>query len=246
MKIDVYSTMHNEELMLPYFLRHYEKVADRIFVWEDGSTDDTRKILEAHPKVIIMPIERTKIDDHYWVRHVWPRYKRISRGKADWVIVVDADEFVWYLSDLRGKLESMAAEKNGGQIVYTPGYMMMASEFPYTDGQIYDAVTTGIYDPLQSKRIIFSPDIYLRWKAGRHWVHKISPGVKTRVVRGLKLLHYKYLGDGYFMARCRRNMERMSETNIKHKWHYSNDLTLKKPHTLHWYREKIKSSYKVI
>lgn len=34
MKIDVFSIMRNEEDLLPYFLRHYETFADRIFIFD--------------------------------------------------------------------------------------------------------------------------------------------------------------------------------------------------------------------
>jgi len=245
MKIDVYSTMHNEELILPYWLRHYERFAERIFIWEDESTDQTRKILEAHPKVTLLPVEKHGIDDTYWVNHLWTRYKKLSRGMADWVMIVDADEFIYH-PRLVEKLADWKQKNSGPQVAYCHGFLMMHHQFPFTDGQIYEEVNTGVYDALQSKRCIFTPDIYIRYRPGRHHVVKIQPDSIERIDKKMKLLHFKFLGEGYFMARCRRNMERMSKQNISYKYHYHNDIAGKKGHSLFWYRENKGRIHKVI
>ena len=51
MTIHVYNIVHNEEFLLPYYLRHYEQFADKIFIFDDESTDRTAEIAKAHPKV---------------------------------------------------------------------------------------------------------------------------------------------------------------------------------------------------
>jgi hypothetical protein len=37
--------------MLPYFFRHYDTLVSRYFVFDDGSTDRSVDLLNAHPKV---------------------------------------------------------------------------------------------------------------------------------------------------------------------------------------------------
>jgi len=41
----------------PVLLRHYETVAERIFVWDDQSDDGTTEMLKAHPLVTLLPLK---------------------------------------------------------------------------------------------------------------------------------------------------------------------------------------------
>ena len=131
LKIDVYVMIHNEELMLPYFLRHYKQYAQRIFAFEDESTDRSRDILEAEPSVTILEVREHGIQELHWINELWPMYEKYSRGVADWVIQVDCDEFVYY-PDL---LSLLAREREVGvQVLTTEGYTMVADGMPTTQG----------------------------------------------------------------------------------------------------------------
>ena len=194
MKVDVYSIMHNEEQILPYWLRHYDTIADRIFVWDDDSTDGTRAILSRHPKVTILPIGKHNSNDAYWVTSVFPQYEHISRGLADWVVIADADEFIYHPR----LLDVLKREKDQGtQLIHCAGYTMISDGLPATTGQIYDEIKLGLPDGMESKWTIHSPDIQVRYAKGRHGpVHNRLAFVRNRHT-GIKLLHYRYLGDKY-------------------------------------------------
>ena len=47
MKVTLYTICYNEQEMLPYFLNHYSKMVDKIVVYDNQSTDNSRKILES-------------------------------------------------------------------------------------------------------------------------------------------------------------------------------------------------------
>ena len=47
MKITLYTICYNEQEMLPYFLNHYSKMVDKIVVYDNYSTDNSRQILES-------------------------------------------------------------------------------------------------------------------------------------------------------------------------------------------------------
>lgn len=233
MTVDVYATMHNEAPLVPYWLRHYERLADRIFVWEDQSTDGTRALLRAHPKVTLRPVQTHGIDDEAWVVGQWDTYRTLSRGLADWVLVVDADEFIYHPA-LLTRLAQHA--QDGAQILKLDGYHMMSDHFPTTAGQIYEEVTTGVRDFFWChKPCVFSPAVDLQFAPGRHHLkHASAPVVETDI----KLLHFRFLGEDYCRARSARNMARMSARNIKRKFHKPNRPDSQNPYSLHWYQQQ--------
>lgn len=200
LKIDVYSIMRNEIKILPYFLRHYETFADRIFVWDDGSDDGTREMLEAHSKVKVLPLNLGGADDIYFVQHLWPQYRKISRGYADWVICVDADEFIYH-PNIMGKLEEL--ESRGIKKVCCIGFTMFHPTFPITTGQIYDEVKLGFNDKWSTKTVLFTPDIDIKWTSGRHQCSQRH--IKSVWDTGINLLHFRHLGWEHFLERTKKN-----------------------------------------
>jgi glycosyltransferase involved in cell wall biosynthesis len=204
--VDVYVMVHNEEFILPYFLRHYGAFARQIIAFEDQSTDRSREILEAHPAVRVIEPEQHGINEKYWTGTLWPMYEKISRGKVDYVMQVDADEFVYH-PDLLRILEYERAQ--GIQEIHCRGYTMVAEQMPSTTGQIYDEIRRGLPDRLSSKWAVFDPMIHLRYGDGRHKVRE-SSAIRADGKSGLKLLHYRYLGSRYFEERDQRNRKRFN------------------------------------
>lgn len=247
MKVDVYSVMYNEQEILPYWLRHYETFADRIFVWEDDSTDATREILSKHTKVILLPMEKHGDDDVYWITTLFPQYEIYSRGQADWVIIADADEFVYHPRILERLQEE---QDKGTKMIQCSGFTMISETFPCGDGQIYDEVKMGITDRGESKWTIHSPDLYIRYHKGRH-------GRPIRNGRGyahrasdIKLLHYRYLGEKYYEERDMKNRDRLEFSF--HEGHvYSRSWRHQMPDgsraaPLDWYNEHKKDAIEVV
>lgn len=205
MKVDVYSNMHNEEFLVPYWLRHYETIADRIFIWEDESTDATKDILSRHPKVIFLPMEKHGDDDGYWTTELFPRYEKYSRGEADWVIIADADEFVYHPKIL----EVLAkAKEEKIQLIKCNGFTMVSENLPTANGQIYDEIKLGLPDLMESKWTIHSPDAYIRYGRGRHVEPNHNRSCVKSTTTGIKLFHYRYFGEEYYENRDKKILER--------------------------------------
>jgi hypothetical protein len=187
-------------------LRHYEKFADRIFVFDGGSVDGTREILRDHPLVTILPVEFNGADDLYYIQSVWPQYKTISRGQADWCIQVDADEFLWH-PNIREVLQSYT--DRGIKKVRCTGFTMWTDLFPTTEGQIYDEVRMGWWDKWQCKTILFNPAIDIRYSMGRHFAHK-SRHTPVYYSPDIRILHFRCLGIPYMYARQKKNYRNMN------------------------------------
>jgi hypothetical protein len=92
-KIAVVTMVYNEALILPYFLRHYEYLDEIHVLYETDSTDDTLKILNQTPNVVIENCHiEGGLDDIEKVNLINDTLHGI---KADWVYVVDTDEFIF-------------------------------------------------------------------------------------------------------------------------------------------------------
>ncbi len=223
MKIDVYSNIYNEEFMLPYWLRHYETIADRIFVWDGGSTDGTLDILKKHHKVTLLPRDQRGHDDHYYVTELYPQYKEHSCGVSDLVIIADADEFVYH-PNLKETLSRLV--KDGVEIIQCDGYSMMSNNLPTTNGQIYDSLKVGIESNMGTKWTIHSPNVDVRYRKGRHGTpYNFRGNYKNsrHKYHGIKLLHYRYIGKEYIEERERKNIEQMEVAFPEHDWSYTTD-----------------------
>jgi len=93
MIIKILTMMYNEEFLLPFFLSHY-LYADEIHVLLDSdSNDNTRKILENSPNVTIEDFTfPDMMDDFLKADFINKTLKTIE---ADWIFVIDADEFIF-------------------------------------------------------------------------------------------------------------------------------------------------------
>jgi hypothetical protein len=215
-RIWVFAYGFNEVAVLPFWLRHYSAFADQIHVWDDHSTDGTRELLAAHPKVVLHDWPGTDgMDEEMNLELAHASYP-LARGHADWVMWPDMDEFLYH-PDMHNYLAGRKAA--GREAIYAWGYNMIAENgLPPDDGksQIWELLRTGVHAPVYSKPIIFQPHIDLRWARGKHHLYdgagSINVGPVPQWFRSdeweIKLLHYRYLGVEYTRARNRRNYAR--------------------------------------
>lgn len=195
-KIHVYSAMRNEEILLPYFLRHYSLFADRIFIIDDQSTDKTVEIAKSNEKVTLLAYKFTRgYNEEEHVECFTKFYKKYSRG-ADWVICVDGDEFV-YNKDITRNLEEQ--QKRGLRIIKTTGYAMISRKLPKTKRQIYEELPYGLRERRWDKPCVFDPKLDIVFGPGRHYIK--SPAEVPSQSGKLSMLHYRYLSREYFRKR---------------------------------------------
>ena len=98
--IEVIFTVKNESMNLPYSLPSVMGWADRVWVVDSGSTDDTREIGRAHGAEVV---ERS------WLGYAGQKNWCLDHLPiaTDWVLIIDGDEVV--LPDLRDAMLEMAA-----------------------------------------------------------------------------------------------------------------------------------------
>jgi len=224
MRVHVHATCWNEERMLPFFLRHYEPVADRIFVYDDDSTDRSREILARSPLVTTVPV---KLEGDSYVdalRHLYDHCWKQSRGEADWVVICNIDEHFFHPAGLERYLA--ACRRVGVTLVHSIGFEMLADRFPDTGDDLAAAVQRGVRATSLDKPAVFSPDAIteINFAVGRH--HATPTGrVVMPTVRELRLLHYKRLGLEYVKERYTQLQARRRSRDVRMQWgcHYAND-----------------------
>lgn len=216
--LQVYTLTWNEIEIIEWFLAHYGTIADRIIVYDGGSTDGTREAVAACPKAELIDLEsegKLRDDLHIEVKNnAW-------RGRgADWVICVDCDEFLFSpaapLAEALGRLEAAQIA-----VPRTTGVSMFSETFPaYCQGQqLYGHITHGVRDDHYSKCVLFSPRRVDRM--GYHYgAHTCQPSLHGAGVEPsapdppLYLLHFKHIGGwDRVLRRHQTAASRLSEVN---------------------------------
>ena len=202
--------------MLPFFFMHYDPIVDIYYIADHGSTDKSRAILNDHPKVVLTEFlcsESSFVDSariHY--NECW----KISRGKADWVIVCNIDEHFYHpnLTDYLTKSRS-----DGITLIRPTGYNMVSDTFPTPERSLQSQIRIGKRDPFWDKPQLFNPNSIedINFAASRHTAQPTGAAKKDTSGK-IKLLHYKYMGQEYLFNRSLQLGSRMKPIDLMNGW----------------------------
>ena len=224
--VDVYVSCWNNADMLGFFFRHYDPIARRYVVFDDGSTDESLEILAAHPKVEVRELPRAGPSEARTMvtlsaaETCW----RETSADADWVIMCDIDEHLCH-PDFAAYLRGCKAE--GITIIPALGYQMLSDTMPAT-GRLCDQVTLGAPWRQMSKMNVFSPrDVdRLNYTPGRHQAAPVGNIVAPERDE-LLLLHFKYLDLERVVRRHEAASARLGHADRKvgwgHRWGFSRE-----------------------
>lgn len=241
MKIWAYVTVWNEEKMLPYYLRHYSQFCERIIVLDNQSTDSTLSICKKHPNVEVIQYNTNETFNDYVHLDLKHQCIEDAKGKADYIIVSDCDEFICHPNIVE------FLQKNNAAVIFPAGFQMVSHYFPKNSSQIYEEIMYGVPDPWYSKPILINPNKIksMRWIEGCHEIElnsefdgeilhpvplEIRPigewnghpwgrwKMQFEVLNAfndfpIKLLHYKYMGVEYVRSKYIQYSQRNSEQN---------------------------------
>jgi len=211
MLIETYILAHNEERRMAYCMRHYSQFS-QVIILENNSTDRQCEIAESMG-ARIWSFDVPDVIDNQWYMNI--KGSCWKGSKADWVIIADADEFVYH-PDLISILEKTKATIFQPQL-----FNMFCEKFPTTTGQIYEEVTLGVEGG--GKRNIFRPDQIeeINYEPGCHMAH--PTGNVIFGTEDIKTLHFRGLGKEFMIERNRYASARRSENDKKNGWaiHYT-------------------------
>ena len=216
MKIACYALAYNEEIILPQFINHYKKFCDKIVIYDNMSTDNTKQIaLDSGCEVVSWEAPGGGLNDQCYLDIKSNCYKK-DRLDYDWVMTVDADELYSHKDGVEGLLSCLDTYKRTGvTLPKVRGYNMVGVD---EDNLDISKINKGAIDISYSKRCIFNPSLDMKWDFGCHPQHSQRyidsiPGVIESSEEEVLLYHYKYINLDYVIKRHSSYLDRMSSFN---------------------------------
>ncbi len=215
--VHLYTVCWDEADMLGFFFRHYDPWVDRYVVYDDGSTDGSREILRAHPKVDLRDFARVHsesfvlshkaMQDHAW---------KESRGRAHWIVVTAIDEHLYVRG--RAMAEYLAEQtERGVTLIPALGFDMNHATMPEDRGLLKDVVTRGRPRIAFNKLSIFKPEAVREtgFTAGRHAAEPVGD-LRLPARDEVMLWHCKHLGFERNAAREAAQALRLGSVDREH------------------------------
>ena len=219
MTVHLYTVVWNEEDMLEFLFNHYDSWVDRYVIYDDGSIDKTIEKLHSHPKVEVRPLHRSHPDSvDLSKQELFNTAWKESRGEADWVIIIDADEHL-FIPNCPMQEYLQQCTNQGVTLLPALGYQMISENFPKHDETLCQTITTGAPLKLMSKTCLFNPDAIeeINSSLGNHWAWPTGR-LKLTQKDELLLLHYKFLGFTQSVERYAHLKTRRGKQDMSNKW----------------------------
>lgn len=234
-----FTVVRNEALLMPYWLRHYRTFCDRLIVYDDESDDGTQRIVKEGGGEL-RPYPGSGLDDQAMAAFASETYRE-ARGQAEWVVWVDADEFLYALQ-IKARLAALRAD--GVTLIQTEGYSMIGDAPPVGRGQIYAECRQGFLNERYGKVCCFDPALDLTFDPGRHEIR--IRGDARQQAEPFKLLHYRYFGQEYHRERNNRNWARLTEANKSSRFGFEVAPGYSGPWSTAWYAEQAAQAVEVV
>lgn len=210
MKIHLHTILWNEEQLIPFFLHFYEPICDKIFVYDNGSTDNSLQKLKKYPKVEVQDWQPNCESICLKASEFKSQFCKLS-SDADWVLIVDPDEFL-YLKNLR---EYLCALDDSIKAIKTTAYCMIHDEFPLYNGKcLTELAQKGVRDYFFDKVALLRPNVGdFQYSPGCHQIAFKNPTLLDET-SNIKLLHYRLLGKEHTHKRYQELAKKLKPKDI--------------------------------
>ena len=204
MRIETFTITHNEQRILPQYIKWYQKFVDKITIYDDHSTDNTVEIA-LNNECSVISFGNDDFDDRL---NNDVRNNSWKNSKADWIIVGDLDEFLYYPENIREILE-----KTNATIIKTKGYEIMSElDIPFVSAKI------GYREPHLDKVMCVRPDKIkaINFTYGGH--HENAEGEVIYFDNNnelFKLLHFSGVGRDVWINKSLRYKSRFCKWNYE-------------------------------
>lgn len=217
-KVDLFVFIYNEIKILPFLLQHYS-FCDKITFIDGQSNDGSIELISQYPNCEILELDSGgEIRDDL---HLFCRQELWKKSEADWVIFIDADEFITI-----DKQKLIELKNDDYNIIKCFGYNMVSEEFPSYSFPITEQIKQGVFSEEYSKPAIFRPDCFseLGVIAGGHDMKPKEPA-KVYYNEDVKLLHYNKIGYEYVLDKHVVNCRRKSKSDLARNWGWQHGIS---------------------
>lgn len=207
---------YNEANILPHLLKHYLSFCEQVTILDNNSTDNSIEIINSFPNTDIIPFDSNEeFHDGVHIKiknHVW----KSSVGTADYVILGDADEFLYH----DNMVDFLKESKQKGITLFKPeGYHMVADEDMVIspEDNLLEIVKEGVRTSVLDKMMMFDCNKIsnINYNFGCHNASPVGEIVLS-TDSSLKMLHYKFLGLEDHKYKQKIRAERLSGFNKQH------------------------------
>lgn len=211
--VHAYFLCYNEATILPHLLKHYLSFCDKVCILDNFSTDNSVQIVNSFKNTEVLSYNSgNELRDDVYIQvknTVWKR----SIGIADYVIVGDADEFLYH-KDIESYIQK--AFQDGITIFKPRGYHMVGDEDLDLgkNDNIFEKVTKGVKTDVLNKMMMFDCNKIkeINYSFGCHMANPVGE-VKLLDDGELKMCHYKFLGMNDHLYKNNIRRQRLSEFN---------------------------------
>lgn len=194
----------NEIELVPFVMDYWKRAGvDKLFVYDNGSTDGTLEELAKYDFVQVVPFESNGYTDEYKLTELRNTLWKSSRGDADWVIISDFDEVPYYYGE--GTLKEWLETQHSA--IKTKMPQLLCDIFPDYNGTLIHK-TEGMRafeDANMNKTLTFPLNglCDISFELGAHKCHPRGIGVSV-FPNNYCFLHLKHLGKKYVIEKSQR------------------------------------------
>ena len=159
LKLWIYTFCYNEEKILPYVIEYWKQYATKVIVYNNGSTDNSLKILSQYSWIEVREFDTENTFDPEKISQYKSFCYTDAIGKADYVMVCDIDEVLLPTENLFPEL--VLAKKDNVQLFQTKYYEIINNELNSKCDSLIHTME-GYYAYSNSnihKAIVFDPQI---------------------------------------------------------------------------------------
>lgn len=168
MKIWAHTLVKNEERYLWFAVESVIYYVDKLLLWDTGSTDKTRQIIELLKKKHPGKIETEYFSEVTPEEYTELRQKMLQETNSDWFIIVDGDE-VWWDEGIK---ELVSVIRNGGkgyETIVNGSYNIVGDIFHYQEEYAGKYVIDGVRGHITIRAIKrYIPGLYTAKPHGQH------------------------------------------------------------------------------
>ena len=211
----------NEEDIIPFCIDYWKRIADKVIVYDNGSTDSSIELLSKYDWIEIRHFETEGQNDPYQKQVKELAYKEF-RDQATVIIISDMDE-VFYFENLEKELDKMINGNYDAMIL--PLYSLCEDKKPeYEEGKLLHQLCHKFYkqrmnhmENLQdfTKISIFNTNtvLFLSMSVGQHFVYTV-PTQNLMIDEDAFGLHIdKGFGLDYKFNIRQKMLKNLSKTN---------------------------------